>query len=147
MQWLSFLGYLAWNGISYATSKATSSIGFSIAAILAVFKANINQSLMLFILLIMCAMMIAGLSFMCHILAQAYLGISRDITRPGNSRLSIIVSFMKLILFGYLFFPIMYIMSYTIAYFPPIVLHVAGYHKEASFYLKEVMGNHHPGSR
>ena len=143
MQWLSFLGYLAWNSISYATS----SVGFSIATIVAVFKTNVNQSFMLSILLIMCTAMMVGLYFMSKILAQVFVEMSKSINHRDNSFFSILIPLIKLLLFAYFFFPIMYVMTYTIAYFPAIILSVAGYHKEANFYLKELMGNHPYGNR
>ena len=142
MQWLSFLGYLACNTFSYATS----SVGFSIAAILAVFKTNVNQSFMLSILLVMCTTMIAGLVFMFKILTQAFIEIGRGINHQNNL-FSILIPLIKLLLLARFFFPIMYAMTYTISFFPAIILYVAGYHKEANFYLKELMGNHPYGNR
>ena len=140
IDWLSFLGSLLWNGLSYSVQHATSSVGFSIAGILAVWKTDINKSLVLITLSVMCAMMISGLLYMCKLLADVFIEIGRAIQYRNNFLLPIILPLIKLLIFSCVFFPVMNIMIHIISFFPALVLYVGGHHKEADFYMEQIMG-------
>lgn len=147
INWVTFFGSLAWDGFSYFAQRATASIGFSIAGIIAVWKADIDRSLTLITLLIMCAMMLCALLYLCKLLADVFLEVGRTIQHRNNSLIPIIMPLAKLLLFSYVFFPVMNVLIHAVSFFPAIILYMSGHQKEAEFYAKKIMGSSPYGNR
>ena len=140
MKVASSITYLLWNFISGKASEFTSSVCFGIASILTIWKTNTNRSLLLFILLTMYAMKICAVLFLCKLVKDAYIELGRVIPQRNNSLYSTIESWIKLIMFTCLYVWVIHSILDIISFYPAIVLDIAGYHKQADYYSKVVMG-------
>jgi len=113
----------------------TSAVGFSIAAIIAIIKADVNGFIKIFCLLLMFISCLYALVYMCKIIADFYARIVTAISEKSTPFVANIVASFSLVILAYMFRPVIVLLCRLTFILPAATLCICGHKEVVSLFI------------